>query len=81
MADGLRRATLEALCSRGPWASPDGWVFPGDVREVYDRIVRGGDFRSVCPPWTQAVVLNLLHTEGLVSYHNGDWSTSLTPSE
>lgn len=38
MGDGLRRATLEALCSRGPWRTVDGEVAGDQVRALYDYI-------------------------------------------
>lgn len=44
MGDGLRRAALDALCSRGPWRpgfpnDPTAWMLTGEeVRAVYKAI-------------------------------------------
>jgi len=54
MGDGLKRATLAALCTRGPWTGCDNptglagrgspWTLTGDdLRAIYDTIARGAD--------------------------------------
>lgn len=39
MGEGMRRAALDALCSRGPWGKPDQWILLGsEVRAVFKAI-------------------------------------------
>lgn len=41
MGEGLKRVTLEALCTRGPWTTPDGPITGNDLRALYSAIAAG----------------------------------------
>lgn len=82
MADGLRRAMLEALCSRGPWRTVGGEVTGDQVRELYDNIAVGTP-----APWIRAGLglggdrttgraLQMLRSAGLIRYRNGRWEVN-----
>ena len=66
MGDGLQRATLAALCSRGPWVSGGVTVTEADVRGLLRRILDGGQPDSASIP--DHVAKGHLRKAGLIEY-------------
>lgn len=78
MGEGLRKATLDALCSRGPWtlrewsASEQRYLFrrftADDVRLVYAAI-RDDGMEPFAPGDVRCdKIRQLLHKSGLIEY-------------
>ena len=41
MGDGLKRASLSVVLSRGPWLVGDHWLTPDGLRSFYEAIQQG----------------------------------------
>lgn len=83
MGDGMRRAVLAAVCSRGPWSGGVGasaWVLsPEELRALYAAVPVGYDAmlaslrvaRLSTRKASQA--LQLLRNAQLIERHAGTW--------
>jgi hypothetical protein len=74
VAEGLQRATLAALLTRGPWKSADGEFDAVGLQRVYDAVVRGpGERGWIRFPWANGDrrtdrALQLLRKAGLIEF-------------
>lgn len=90
MGAGLRRATLEALCSRGPWITQQRVLEIDDVRKVYAFVQSGAawssadgralvDYGNRQKPRLKKA-LQLLRESGLIVYQDAAWRAIGAPS-
>lgn len=83
MGDGLKRAVLTAVCSRGPWSGgqgSDAWTLsPEEVHALYAAVPSGRDAMLTALGVAQLSArkadraLQLLRAAKLVEYTAGRW--------